>query len=230
MTIRKILTEPDKFLRQISKTVLKVTDEERCLMDDMLETMYDANGIGLAATQIGIDKRLIVMDCGLKADDDHLEPNPIKMINPEITFLSKNFKEREEGCLSIPGHQAIVKRPDKVIVNYRDENFKQKELKADDLLGVCIQHEIDHLNGILFIDHLSRIKKEMILKKIKNDELPGYINNNLDVNIVQNSIPEGGTNRRCPNISKLIKLGYKPKISIDKGLPEVIDFYLKSEN
>ena len=137
----------------------------------MLETMYNANGIGLAATQIGIDKRLIVMDCGLKTDDDHLEPNPIKMINPEITFLSKNFNEREEGCLSIPGHHAIVKRPDKVIVNYRDENFKHKELEADDLLGVCIQHEIDHLNGILFIDHLSRIKKEMILKKIKKENL-----------------------------------------------------------
>ena len=87
------------------------------------------------------------------------------------TFLSKNFNEREEGCLSIPGHHAIVKRPDKVIVNYRDENFKQKELEADDLLGVCIQHEIDHLNGILFIDHLSRIKKEMILKKIKKENL-----------------------------------------------------------
>ena len=171
MTVKTILTEPNKLLRQISEPVQKVGKEERRLMDDMLETMYNANGIGLAATQIGIDKRLIVMDCGLKADDDHLKPNPIKMINPEITFLSKNFNEREEGCLSIPGHHAIVKRPDKVIVNYRDENFKQKELEADDLLGVCIQHEIDHLNGILFIDHLSRIKKEMILKKIKKENL-----------------------------------------------------------
>ena len=171
MAIKTILTEPNNLLRQVSKPVDNVGKNERLLMDDMLETMYNANGIGLAATQIGIDKRLIVMDCGLKTDDDHLEPNPIKMINPEITFLSKNFNEREEGCLSIPGHHAIVKRPDKVIVNYRDENFKQKELEADDLLGVCIQHEIDHLNGILFIDHLSRIKKEMILKKIKKENL-----------------------------------------------------------
>ena len=109
------------------------------------------------------------MDCGLKTDDDHLEPNPIKMINPEITFSSKNFNEREEGCLSIPGHHAIVKRPDKVIVNYRDENFKQKELKADDLLGVCIQHEIDHLNGIIFLQRASRLKIERALKARKKE-------------------------------------------------------------
>ena len=171
MALRKIIKMPNSFLRKKASTVDTINNDIKHILDDMLETMYNANGIGLAATQIGIDKRLIVMDCGLKADDDHLEPNPIKMINPEITFLSKNFNEREEGCLSIPGHQAIIKRPDKVIVNYRDENFKQKELKADDLLGVCIQHEIDHLNGILFIDHLSRIKKEMILKKIKKETL-----------------------------------------------------------
>ena len=99
MTIKKIITLPDPFLRTKAIPVTKVTKEIRQLLDDMLETMYNANGIGLAATQIGIDKRLIVMDCGLKTDDDHFEPNPIKMINPEITFLSKNFKEREEGCL-----------------------------------------------------------------------------------------------------------------------------------
>ena len=171
MALRKIIKMPNSFLRKKASAVDTIDNDIKHILDDMLETMYNANGIGLAATQIGIDKRLIVMDCGLKTDDDHLEPNPIKMINPEITFLSKNFKEREEGCLSIPGHHAIVKRPDKVIVNYRDENFKQKELEADDLLGVCIQHEIDHLNGILFIDHLSRIKKEMILKKIKKENL-----------------------------------------------------------
>ena len=162
---------PNSFLRKKASAVDTIDNDIKHILDDMLETMYNANGIGLAATQIGIDKRLIVMDCGLKTDDDHFEPNPIKMINPEITFLSKNFKEREEGCLSIPGHHAIVKRPDKVTVNYRDENFDQKELEADELLGVCIQHEIDHLNGILFIDHLSRIKKEMILKKIKKENL-----------------------------------------------------------
>ena len=171
MTVLEIKLIPDPVLRKKAEPVKVVTNDIISVLNDMAETMYDAPGIGLAANQVGILKRLIVMDCGLKADDDHLEPNPIKMINPEITFLSKNFNEREEGCLSIPGHHAIVKRPDKVLVNYRDENFKQKELEADDLLGVCIQHEIDHLNGILFIDHLSRIKKEMILKKIKKENL-----------------------------------------------------------
>ncbi len=171
MTLRKIIKMPNSFLRKKASIVSKIDNDVKHILDDMLETMYNANGIGLAATQIGIDKRLIVMDCGLKIDDDDIKPNPIKMINPEITFSSKNFKEREEGCLSIPGYHAIVKRPDKVTVNYRDENFNQKELEADELLGVCIQHEIDHLNGILFIDHLSRIKKEMILKKIKKETL-----------------------------------------------------------
>ena len=171
MTLRKIIKMPNSFLRKKASVVDKIDNEIKDILDDMLETMYNANGIGLAATQIGIDKRLLVMDCGLETNDNDIKPNPIKMINPVITFLSKNFKEREEGCLSIPGHHAIVKRPDKVIVNYKDENFKQKELQADQLLGVCIQHEIDHLNGILFIDHLSRIKKEMILKKIKKENL-----------------------------------------------------------
>ena len=171
MSLREIIKVPNPFLKVTAKPVTVIDENILTILNDMMETMYHANGIGLAATQIAIDKRLIVMDCGLKADDDHLKPNPIKMINPEITFFSKNFNEREEGCLSIPGHHAIVKRPDKVLVNYRDENFKHKEIEADDLLGVCIQHEIDHLNGILFIDHLSRIKKEMILKKIKKENL-----------------------------------------------------------
>ena len=171
MTLRKIIKMPNNFLRKKASVVDKTDNNIKHILDDMLETMYNANGIGLAATQIGIDKRLIVMDCGLKIDDNNFKSNPIKMINPEITFSSKNFKEREEGCLSIPGHHAIVKRPDKVTVNYRDENFDQKELEADDLLAVCIQHEIDHLNGILFIDHLSRIKKQMILKKIEKENL-----------------------------------------------------------
>ena len=171
MAVRKIIKMPNSFLRKKASVVNKLDNDIRHILDDMLETMYNAHGIGLAATQIGIDKRLVVMDCGLKIDDDDFKPNPIKMINPEITFLSKSLNKREEGCLSIPGHHAIVKRPDKVVVNYRDENFKQKTLEADDLLGVCIQHEVDHLNGILFIDHLSRIKKEMILKKIKKENL-----------------------------------------------------------
>ena len=149
-------------------------------LDDMMETMYHANGIGLAATQIAIDKRLIVMDCGKtkfesqniseeeyneKMKDEQIEPNPIKMINPEIISLGENLEEREEGCLSIPGYNAKIKRPSSLKVKYTDENKKDKIIDADGLLATCIQHEIDHLNGILFIDHLSKLKREIILKK-----------------------------------------------------------------
>ena len=173
MTLRKIIKMPNSFLRKKASFVDKIDDEIKKLLSDMLETMYNANGIGLAATQIGVDKRVIVMDCGQKTgiDDKDSKPNPIKMINPEITFFSKTFEEREEGCLSIPGYNAIVKRPNSIVVKYLNENNIQKELKANDLLSVCIQHEIDHLDGILFIDHLSRIKKEMIIKKINKEKL-----------------------------------------------------------
>ena len=178
MSIRKILTEPDPFLRQKSKKIDKVDDSTRSLMDDMLETMYNANGIGLAATQISEDKRLIVMDCG-KVDfneDDmteeeyndkikDIEPQPIKMINPQIIHSSLNLTEREEGCLSIPGYNAQVKRPDTITVNYIDENKNEITLEAGGLLATCIQHEVDHLNGVLFIDHISRLKREIILRK-----------------------------------------------------------------
>ena len=179
MTIRKILTEPNPFLRQKSIKVDVVNDEVRSLMDDMLETMYDANGIGLAATQIETDKRLIVMDCGevnfetdglseeeynKKIKENGIRPFPIKMINPRIVNLSDDLNEREEGCLSIPGYNANVKRPSSLKVEYTDENKKNITLEADGLLATCIQHEIDHLNGILFIDHISKLKREMILK------------------------------------------------------------------
>ena len=171
MTLRKILKMPNPFLRKKASLVEKVDLEIVNLFNDMLETMYEAKGIGLAATQIGVDKRIIVMDCGLETNtnDEIIKPNPIKMANPEIIFTSSTFSEREEGCLSIPGHQAKVKRPETIIVKYVDENNNSKKLKANKLLSVCIQHEIDHLNGILFIDHLSRIKKGMILKKIEKE-------------------------------------------------------------
>ena len=180
MTIRKILTEPDPFLRQKSTAVDEVNDEIRSLMDDMLETMYNANGIGLAATQVAINKRLIVMDCGKsdfeesemseeeyneKIRNHKIEPNPIKMINPEIISLGEDLYEREEGCLSIPGYNANVKRPSSLTVKYIDENKHNVTLDAKGLLATCIQHEIDHLNGILFIDHISKLKREIILKK-----------------------------------------------------------------
>ena len=180
MTVKTIITEPNKLLRDISKPVENVGKEEQQLMKDMLDTMYDANGIGLAATQIAIDKRLIVMDCGevdfetenlteeeynKKLKENGIKPSPIKMINPKLVSLGDKMNEREEGCLSIPGYNANVKRPASLKVEYTDENKKNVTLNADGLLATCIQHEIDHLNGILFIDHISRLKREMILKK-----------------------------------------------------------------
>ena len=175
MTLKKIITLPDPFLRTKAKPVKEVTKEIRELLDDMLETMYHANGIGLASTQIKDNRRLIVMDCGIQSErhndnkEKELDPNPIKMINPVLMHLSSDLVEREEGCLSIPGHQGKVKRPKFVKVSYIDENEVKKEFDAEGMLATCIQHEIDHLNGVLFIDYLSRLKKEMIIKKITKE-------------------------------------------------------------
>ena len=180
MSIKEIIRIPNPFLKVVAKPVIDIDKNILSLLDDMLETMYDANGIGLAATQIAIDKRLIVMDCGevdfetenlteeeynKKLKENAIKPSPIKMINPKLVSLGDKIKEREEGCLSIPGYNANVKRPASLIVEYTDENKKNVTLNADGLLATCIQHEIDHLNGILFIDHISRLKREMILKK-----------------------------------------------------------------
>ena len=161
MTIRKILTEPDKFLRQISKTVLKVTDEERRLMDDMLETMYIANGIGLAATQIDRHIRLIVMDLSEERDDPRI------FINPTFKIL-KNYKlfEFEEGCLSIPGFNETIARPDKIELTWQDIKGNQHVDKPEGLLTVCIQHEIDHLDGKLMVDYISSLKRDRIRSKL----------------------------------------------------------------
>ena len=175
MTLKKIITVPNPFLRKKAIPIKEVTNEIKKLLDDMLETMYNANGIGLAATQIEDERRLIVIDCGKKSDisikkeNEEFNPNPIKMINPELVFSNQELTEREEGCLSIPGYYGKVKRPNLVKVSYIDENNVKKILKADGLLATCIQHEIDHLNGILFIDHLSKLKREMILKKATKD-------------------------------------------------------------
>ena len=165
MTIRKILTEPDPFLRQISKKVENVNDELRKLMDDMLETMYAAPGIGLAAIQVGVPKRVIVMD--ISKDK---EKKPLYFVNPKIIVRSKNNSTYEEGCLSVPGQFAEVDRPDQCHVNYLDYNGKKKELKAEGLLATCIQHEMDHLEGILFIDYLSKLKKNFIVKKLSKQK------------------------------------------------------------
>jgi len=162
MSQRKIVIEPDPILRKKSENLEKVDNELRLLLDDMLETMYSAPGIGLAAVQVGILKRLIVIDIS----KDKEKKNPIFLINPEIISKSKNTSIYEEGCLSLPGHFAEIERPEECKIKYIDYDGKKKEMKANGLLATCIQHEIDHLNGILFIDYLSKLKKDMIIKKL----------------------------------------------------------------
>jgi peptide deformylase len=165
MAIRKILTEPDPFLRQKSVEIDNVDDEIRKLMDDMLDTMYAAPGIGLAAIQVGIPKRIIVIDVSKEE-----EKKPQYFINPKILLKSNNNATYEEGCLSVPGQFAEIDRPDQCHINYLDYNGKQQELKAEGLLATCIQHEIDHLEGILFIDYLSKLKKSFIVKKLSKQK------------------------------------------------------------
>ena len=162
MPQRKIVIEPDPILRKESAPIEKVDNDLRKLLDDMLETMYAAPGIGLAAVQIGILKRLIVIDIS----KDKEKKNPLFLINPEIVSKSKNTSIYEEGCLSLPGHFAEIERPAECQINFLDYNGKKKEITAKGLLSTCIQHEVDHLNGILFIDYLSKLKKDMIIKKL----------------------------------------------------------------
>ena len=166
MAVKKILTEPNKILRQISQPVEKVGDEEREIMKDMLETMYSANGIGLAAIQIGIPKRIIVMDLS-KEENKKL---PMYFVNPVITEKNNEKKTYEEGCLSVPNQFAEIDRPNKCQVEYLDFDGNKQSLQAEGLLATCIQHEIDHLEGILFIDYLSKLKKEMIIKKLSKQQ------------------------------------------------------------
>tara|TARA_B100001029_G_C14838239_1_gene326842 strand:- start:6 stop:530 length:525 start_codon:yes stop_codon:yes gene_type:complete len=166
MTIRKILTIPNTILREKSLPVKKVDHEIKNLMDDMLQTMYHAPGIGLAAIQIGVPKRVVVMD--LSKDPD--KKTPMYFINPEITWKSKVNSTYEEGCLSIPNQFAKIDRPDKCHIKYLDYNGQEKEIKAEGLLSTCMQHEVDHLNGILFIDYLSKLKKDIIIKKVSKDK------------------------------------------------------------
>lgn len=167
MAIRPILTAPDPRLREVSKAVDEVTDDIRTLMDDMLETMYAAPGIGLAAIQVGVPLRVIVMDL---ADQD-APPNPRYFVNPVIRDPSASLAPFEEGCLSVPEFYEEVERPDTCTVDYLDYDGNPQTLVAEGLLAVCIQHEMDHLEGILFIDHLSRLKRDRILKKLKREKL-----------------------------------------------------------
>ena len=162
MSQRKIVIEPDPILRKKSETLEKVDDELRKLLNDMLETMYAAPGIGLAAVQVGVLKRIIVIDIS----KDKEKKNPLFLINPEILSRSKKTSIYEEGCLSLPGHFAEIERPAECQIKFIDYNGKEKELSTDGLLATCIQHEVDHLNGVLFIDYLSKLKKDMIVKKL----------------------------------------------------------------
>jgi peptide deformylase len=163
MALREIITVPNPLLKQVSQPVEAVDDDLRALMDDMLETMYDAPGIGLAAIQIGVPKRVIVMDLSREGE----EKQPRYYVNPEILWASEETAPYEEGCLSVPEYFDEVERPARVKLRYLNYAGEQVEEDADGLFAVCIQHEMDHLDGILFIDHLSRLKREQAVKKVK---------------------------------------------------------------
>ena len=162
MTVRPILTAPDPRLQAVSTDVEKVDAEIRKLVDDMTESMYAAEGIGLAAVQIGVPKRVIVIDL----DQKEGAKNPIAYINPKIVWASDEMAVFEEGCLSVPEIWDDVERPAKIKCEYLDRDGNKQMLEADGLLATCLQHEMDHLNGVLFIDHLSRLKKSMAIKKL----------------------------------------------------------------
>lgn len=162
MTRPSIIVAPDPRLKQSAKAVDRVDAEARQLMDDMLEAMHAANGVGLAAPQVGVLKRIIVVDAAAPDED----PQPYRMANPEILWESNDTICREEGCLSLPEQYAEVTRPERVRVRYLDVENEIRELEADGLLARCIQHEIDHLEGTLFVDHLSSLKRNIILRKL----------------------------------------------------------------
>ena len=163
MALLPIIIAPDPRLRVKTVPVDQVDDEARVFMENMLETMYAANGIGLAAPQVGDDRSVIVLDCARKGE----APAPIKMANPEIIEVSAEQKTHEEGCLSLPEHYAEVVRPKSIRMRYLDDTNIIRELNAEGMLATCIQHEIDHLAGVLFIDHISSLKRNMILRKLK---------------------------------------------------------------
>ena len=161
MAIRQVRTLGDPVLEKNCREVKEMTPRLQELVDDMLETMYDAPGIGLAAIQIGVPRRLLVIDVAREGE----EKTPIVFINPEILKVSDDISTYEEGCLSIPDYYAEVERPASLTVQYVGRDGKQQTVEADGLLATCLQHEIDHLNGVLFIDHISRLKRDMVIKK-----------------------------------------------------------------
>jgi len=162
VTLLAIIVAPDPSLKITAIAVERVDGAVRTLMDDMLETMHSANGMGLAAPQVGEHKRIIVVDI---SDKDE-EPNPIRMANPELLQISDDIVNHEEGCLSLPEHYAEVDRPDAITVRYLDQDNEIREMKTDGVLARCIQHEMDHLDGVLFVDHISSLKRNMILRKL----------------------------------------------------------------
>jgi peptide deformylase len=163
MAIRPILTAPDPRLKVVSEPVAKVDAEIRALVDDMIQTMYGADGIGLAAIQVGVPKRVLVMDI----DQKDGKKNPKAYINPKILWASEEMATFEEGCLSVPEIWDEVERPAKIRAEYLDRDGKRHEIEAEGLLATCLQHEMDHLEGILFVDHLSKLKRSMALKKLQ---------------------------------------------------------------
>jgi peptide deformylase len=163
MSIRPLVILPDSKLRLISEPIKEVTNEIRRLADDMLDTMYDAPGVGLAAIQIGVPIRMVTMDVS-KSEDEH---QPMVLINPEIVWVSEEKRVYEEGCLSIPEYYEEVERPDRVRFRYMNLQGEMIEQDADGLLATCVQHEIDHLDGVLFIDHLSKLKRDRVMTKFK---------------------------------------------------------------
>ncbi len=173
MTLLPIIIAPDPRLKVVTAPVARVDDEARRLMDDMLETMYAADGIGLAAPQVGDTRRIIVVD--VRRDEAGGEGGeemraPIRMANPELVWISDDDELHEEGCLSLPQHFADVSRPESVRVRYLDENNELREIEADGILATCVQHEMDHLDGILFVDHVSALKRNMILRKLQKSK------------------------------------------------------------
>ena len=172
MSIKPLIILPDPILRQVSKPVERVDGDLRKLADDMLDTMYDAPGIGLAAIQVGEPRRLLVIDLAKEGEP----PEPHVFINPEILESADQRSVYEEGCLSIPDYYAEVERPASMRVKYLDRDGKLQEMQAEGLMATCLQHEIDHLNGVLFIDHISKLKRDMVVRKFKKlakDKAPG---------------------------------------------------------
>ena len=192
MTIRPIIEVPDPRLKTVSEPIAEVTDATRALMDDMLETMYHANGIGLAAIQVGVAERIIVMDISTskgteeeeaEADENHdgaaeakrwrdllKDEGPRFFVNPEIVWTADEKRNYQEGCLSVPGFYDDVERPAQCKISFLDYHGQPQEIDCDGLLATCIQHEMDHLNGIVFLDHLSRLKRQMVIKKLQKAE------------------------------------------------------------